>query len=178
MLTVGDRLPAFRLAACVERTRGREFREIGSESFPGKWLVLVSWPFDFTSVCSTEVAAFGRREGEFAERGAQVLGLSLDSQFVHLAWRREHEEIRDAPFPLLADVKRELTTALGILHPAAGAPLRATFLVDPNGVIRHVSVNDLSVGRSVDEVLRTLNALRTDKACPCDWKPGQPVLGG
>jgi len=95
---------------------------------------------------------------------------------VHLAWRQNHADLRDLPYPMLADTKRELSTALGVLHKEDGVPLRATFIVDPTGVIRHVSVNDLSVGRNVGEVLRVLDALQTDELCPCNWQKGQPTL--
>ena len=176
MKTVGDRFPSFRLTATVSREAGKEFQEITEQSHQGKWLVLFSWPLDFTFVCPTEIAEFGRRNADFAERDAQVLGLSLDSQFVHLAWRKEHADLRELPFPMLADGKRELCSALGILHPEAGVPLRATFIVDPQRVIRFVSVHDLDVGRSVDEVLRTLDALQTGELCPCNWQPGDKTL--
>jgi alkyl hydroperoxide reductase subunit AhpC len=131
---------------------------------------------DFTFVCPTEIAAFGARERDFRDRDAQLLGASTDSHFVHLAWRKDHKDLKDLPFPMLADTKRELSTALGILHKQDGVPLRATFIVDPTGVIRWVSVNDLSVGRNVDEVLRTLDALQTDELCPCNWKAGDDTL--
>ncbi|MCY3004040.1 MAG: peroxiredoxin [Planctomycetota bacterium] len=178
MLTVGDRLPHFRLQACVSRTAGSEFAEIAQDAYPGKWLVLFAWPLDFTFVCPTEIAEFGRRAQDFRERDAQLLGFSCDSQYVHLAWRNQHPGLKELPYPMLADLKRELSQSLGILHRQEGIPLRATFIVDPEGVIRHVSVHDLSVGRSVDEVLRTLDALQTDELCPCNWKPGQPTLAG
>jgi peroxiredoxin (alkyl hydroperoxide reductase subunit C) len=132
---------------------------------------------DFTFICPTEIAEFGRRERDFADREAQVLGASTDSHYVHLAWRKDHPDLRALPFPMLADTKRELSTALGVLHRSEGVALRATFIVDPSGIIRHVSVNDLSVGRSVDEVLRVLDALQTDELCPCNWKQGQATLG-
>ena len=176
MKTVGDRFPSFRLTATVSREPGKEFQEITDQSFAGKWLVVFSWPLDFTFVCPTEIAEFGRRDADFRERDAQVLGLSLDSQFVHLAWRQQHKDLRDLPLPMLADTKRELCTALGILHPQEGIPLRATFVVDPQGAIRFVSVHDLDVGRSVDEVLRTLDALQTGELCPCNWQPGEKTL--
>ncbi len=131
---------------------------------------------DFTFVCPTEIAEFGKRNADFAERDAQVLGASTDTHFVHLAWRRSHEDLRDLPFPMLADTKRELAQALGILHKDAGVALRATFIVDPEGVIRWVCVNDLSVGRNVAEVLRVLDALQTDELCPCNWQKGEPTL--
>ncbi len=176
MKTVGDRLPAFRVPACVSRESGKEFADLTEQSYPGKWLVLFAWPLDFTFVCPTEIAEFGRRNADFADRDAQVLGLSLDSQFVHLAWRTHHPDLKDLPFPMLGDVKRELCAALGILHPNEGVPLRATFVVDPQGVIRFASAHDLDVGRNVDEVLRTLDALQTGEMCPCNWKKGEKTL--
>jgi peroxiredoxin (alkyl hydroperoxide reductase subunit C) len=132
---------------------------------------------DFTFICPTEIAEFGKKNREFADRDAQVLGASTDSHFVHLAWRRDHADLRDLPFPMLADIKRELSSTLGILHKDDGVALRATFIVDPENVIRWVSVNDLSVGRSVPEVLRVLDALQTDELCPCNWEKGKPTLG-
>jgi peroxiredoxin (alkyl hydroperoxide reductase subunit C) len=176
MLTVGDRLPEFSLKAAVSLDKGREFTTITQDSYPGKWLVLFAWPMDFTFICPTEIAEFGKKEREFADRDAQVLGLSTDTHFVHLAWRRGHPDLRDLPFPMLADTKRELSTALGILHKEEGVPLRVTYIVDPEGVIRFVSANDLSVGRNVDEVLRVLDALQTDELCPCNWRKGEPTL--
>jgi len=176
MLTVGDKLPAFRLQSVVSLEKGKEFAEITHESHPGRWKVLFFWPMDFTFVCPTEIAAFGKKNGEFEERDAQVLGASTDTHFVHLAWRNNHPDLKGLPFPMLADTKRELAAELGILHRTDGVALRATFIVDPENVIRHASVNDLSVGRNVDEVLRVLDALQTDELCPCNWKKGEPTL--
>ncbi|MFN4283419.1 MAG: peroxiredoxin [Alphaproteobacteria bacterium] len=179
MLTVGDKLPSFNLKAVPPgqpKNPSEAFVDLNDKSYKGKWLVLFAWPKDFTFVCPTEIAAFGKLNGEFADRDAQVLGLSTDSEFVHLAWKRDHEDLRDLPFPMLADVKRELSAALGILHKEEGVDLRATFVVDPEGVIRHVSVNDLSVGRNPQETLRILDALQTDELCPCNWKQGEEVL--
>jgi alkyl hydroperoxide reductase subunit AhpC len=176
MLTVGDPLPSFNLQSVVSLEKGNEFREISDRSFEGKWLVLFYWPMDFTFICPTEIAEFGRRNRDFADRGAQVLGASTDTHFVHLAWRKDHEDLRELPFPMLADTKRELAEALGILHKQDGVALRATFIVDAEGVIRWASVNDLSVGRNVPEVLRVLDGLQTDELCPCNWEKGQPTL--
>src|ERR1041385_1402637 len=131
MLTVGDRLPDFTLQAVVSLDKGQEFAPITHRSYPGKWLVLFAWPMDFTFVCPTEIAEFGRRNGDFADRDAQVLGLSTDTHFVHLAWRKQHPDLKTLPFPMLADTKRELSQALGILHKQDGVPLRATFIIDP-----------------------------------------------
>lgn len=176
MLTVSDKLPAFELEAVVSLEKGKEFRKISDKSFSGKWLVLFFWPMDFTFICPTEIAGFGKRNQDFLDRDAVVLGASTDTHYVHLAWRKEHPDLRNLPFPMLADTKRELSKALGILHHDEGVALRATFIVDPQGVIRHVSVNDLSVGRNVDEALRVLDALQTDELCPCNWQKGQPTL--
>lgn len=176
MLTIGDKLPAFRLQSVVSLEPGKEFAEITHESHPGKWRVLFFWPMDFTFVCPTEIAAFGEANAQFAARSAQVLGASTDTQYVHLAWRSSHPALKPLPFPMLADTRRELSSALGILHATEGVALRATFIVDPEGIIRWVSVNDLSVGRSVPETLRVLDALQTNELTPCNWVKGQPTL--
>ena len=176
MLTIGDRLPSFQLQSVVAIEAGKEFAELTDHSHQGKWKLLFAWPMDFTFVCPTEIAEFGRRNQDFLDRDAQVLGASTDTQYVHLAWRKDHPDLKGLPFPMLADTKRELSAALGVLHKADGVPLRATFIVDPEGIIRHVNVNDLSVGRNVEEVLRVLDALQTDELCPCNWKKGEPTL--
>ena len=172
MKTVGEKFPAFNLKAVVSLKQGHEFEDVTADSFPGKWKVVFFWPMDFTFICPTEIAEFGRRQGDFSDRDAQLLGVSTDTHYVHLAWRKDHPDLKDLPYPMLADTKRELSSALGVLH-TDGVPLRATFLVDPDNVIRHVSVNDLSVGRNVDEVLRVLDALQTDELCPCNWQRGR-----
>ncbi len=176
MLTIGDKLPEFRLHAVVSTEPGKEFELVTDKSYPGKWVVFFFWPMDFTFIFPTEIAEFGRMNQEFADRDAQVLGASTDTQYVHLAWRNAHPDLKNLPFPMLADTRRDLSTALGILHRADGVPLRATFIVDPTGVIRWASANDLNVGRSVPEVLRVLDALQTDELCPCNWQKGEPTL--
>jgi len=176
MLTVGDRFPEFKMQAVVNLEKGKEFQEITGKNYPDHWKVVFLWPMDFTFVCPTEIAEFGTHHQAFVDREAQVLGVSTDTHYVHLAWRKDHPDLRTLPFPMLADTKRELSTALGVLHKEDGVPLRATFIVDPTGIIRHVTVNDLSVGRNVAEVLRVLDALQTDELCPCNWKPGDPTL--
>jgi lipoyl-dependent peroxiredoxin subunit C len=175
MKTVGETFPQFELESTVSLEPGREFQKIRQDSYPGKWLVVFLWPMDFTFVCPTEIAAFGQRNQEFVDRSAQILGASTDTHFVHLAWRQNHPDLKGLPFPMMADTKRELSTDLGVLH-ADGVPLRATFIVDPQGVIRHVSVNDLAVGRNVDEVLRILDALQTGELTPCGWHRGDATL--
>jgi alkyl hydroperoxide reductase subunit AhpC len=176
MLTIGDQFPSFSAKAVVGLERGHEFATLSNASFEGKWQVYFFWPKDFTFVCPTEIAAFGKLNGEFTDRDAQLLGVSTDSEYVHLAWRNQHPDLKDLPFPMIADVKRELTQALGVLDRREGVALRATFIIDPQGVIRFASVNDLSVGRNPAEVLRVLDALQTDELCPCNWRRGDATL--
>jgi lipoyl-dependent peroxiredoxin subunit C len=176
MLTIGDKFPSFDLQAVVSTDPKTAFKRIDDKSDAGKWKVVFFWPKDFTFVCPTEIAAFGKLNKEFNERDAVVYGASIDSEFVHLAWRQNHADLKTLPFAMLADLKRELSSALGILDRNEGVALRATFIVDPEGIIRFVSVNDLSVGRNPQEVLRVLDALQTDELCPCNWQKGEEVL--
>lgn len=175
MLTVGDRFPAFDLKATVSEDLNDAFEQVRSDSYPGRWLVVFFWPKNFTFVCPTEIAEFGRNHDAFADRDAQVLGASTDSEFVHLAWRRDHPDLRGLPFPMLADINKDLSRELGILDPE-GVAKRATFIVDPDGIIRFASVTDMNVGRNVAEVLRVLDALQTGELCACNWQPGDDAL--
>jgi peroxiredoxin (alkyl hydroperoxide reductase subunit C) len=175
VLTVGDRFPAFQLKAVSGNDPASAFRDVDQTSWRDQWLVLVFYPKDFTFVCPTELAGFGKLVREFADRDAQVLGVSTDSEFVHLAWRQSHADLKTLPYPLLSDLRRDLSAELGILDPD-GVARRATYVVDPQGIIRFAMVTDGKVGRSPDEVLRVLDALQTDELCPCNWKPGQPTL--
>ena len=176
MLTIGDKFPPFDLKAVVSTDAKTAFKQVSDKSDEGKWKVVFFWPKDFTFVCPTEIAAFGKLNKAFNERDAVVYGVSTDSEFVHLAWRQNHADLKALPFAMLADIKRELSQELGILDKAEGVCLRATFIVDPDGIIRFVSVNDLSVGRNPQEVLRVLDALQTDELCPCNWQKGDDVL--
>jgi lipoyl-dependent peroxiredoxin subunit C len=176
LIGVGERMPEFSMSACVSIEKGNEFKTLSSKDMIGKWTVLFFWPLDFTFVCPTEIAEFNRELRNFKERDAQVFGASNDSQYVHLAWRLNHDDLRNLGFPMLADNKKDLSEAMGVLHPVERVPLRATFIIDPDGIIRWVSVNDLSVGRNVKEVLRTLDALQTDELCPCNWERGKETL--
>lgn len=176
ILGVGEKFPAFALDACVALETGKEFRTVSSEEFKGGWALLFFWPLDFTFVCPTEIAEFNRELPAFTERGVRVYGGSADSKYVHLAWRTHHKDLRDLAFPMLADNKHELCDSLGILHPSEKVPLRATYLVDPEGTVRWLSVNDLDVGRNVKEVLRTIDALKTGELCPVNWERGKATL--
>ena len=176
ILGVGNTFPEFNLPAVVSIEKGKEFAEVNTGSIRGRWTVLFFWPMDFTFVCPTEIAEFSKEFDSFRDRDAVVYGASTDSKYVHLAWRQHHEDLRGLRYPMLADNKKELSEALGILDPQERVPLRATFIIDPDGVIRWVSVNDLKVGRNVKEVIRTLDALQTDELCPCNWERGQETI--
>ena len=176
ILGVGEKFPEFSLQAVVSIEKDKEFTTIDSKALNGKWTVVFFWPLDFTFVCPTELASFNDNLEDFDDRDAQVFGASTDSQFVHLAWRKDHDDLRKLNYPMLADNKKDLSEALGILHDTEKVPLRATYIVDPDGIIRWVSVNDLSVGRNVKEIIRTLDALQTDELCPCNWEKGQETL--
>jgi peroxiredoxin (alkyl hydroperoxide reductase subunit C) len=148
-------------------------------SLRGKYVVLFFWPLDFTFVCPTEIIAHNRRLQEFRNRGVEIVGVSIDSQFTHFAWRNtpiEQGGIGPVGFTMVADVKHEIAQAYGIEHPAAGVALRASFLIDRDGVVQHQVVNNLPLGRNVDEMLRLVDALQfTEKhgeVCPAGWQKG------
>jgi len=174
MLTVGDQFPQFTLNANVSREKGKEFKQVSSKDFEGKWLVFYAYPKDFTFICPTEIVEFGKATKDFADRDAVLLGGSTDNEYSHLAWRNNHPDLADLPTPLV-HITPDFANQLGIIH-KEGVALRVTFVVDPNGVIRSVSAYDLSVGRNVGETLRTLDALQTDELCPCNWQKGEDVL--
>jgi alkyl hydroperoxide reductase subunit AhpC len=178
LLGIGEKFPEFSLPAVVSIEKGKEFKEISSKDLSGKWAVVFFWPMDFTFVCPTEIADFNTQLKAFQDRDTLLLGGSTDSHYVHLAWRHAHPDLKNLGYPMLADHKMELSEALGILHPQEKVPLRATYIVDPDGIVRWVSVNDLSVGRNTKEVIRTLDALQTDELCPCNWEKGKATLKG
>lgn len=175
MIVPGSKLPDFRTQACVSVEKGKEFKQISSKDYPGKWLVLYTYPKDFTFVCPTEIVEFDTKLKAFEDRDAVVLGGSTDNEFSHLAWRNQHADLKKIKHALLF-FSPSLVEALGILHPTEGVALRATVIVDPEGIVRYAGANDLSVGRNVDEVLRVLDGLQTDELCPCNWKKGEETL--
>ena len=171
--------PTVRLAAfnrVSTESVEKAFTSIDNHTYKGKWTLVFFYPKDFTFVCPTEIKGFGDLNSQFADRDCQVLAASTDSEFVHLAWRKSHPQLNSLPFPMLADVKRELSAALGIIDAEAGVAQRAAYIVDPQGVIRFVYVTDLNVGRSPEEVLRVLDALQTGELCACNWKAGDAPL--
>jgi len=178
MLGVGEKFPSFSLTATVgiEQDPAKAFRTITDVEYAEKWKVYFFWPKDFLFICPTEIAGFGRLEKEFRDRNTQLFGGSTDSEWAHHAWRNMNPELTDVPFPMLADIKRELCAQLGILDPVDGVAQRATFIVDPDGVIRFVYVTAMSVGRNPEEVLRVLDALQSGELCPENWHKGEPTL--
>merc|ERR1711920_139683 len=179
IINIGMEFPAFEKPAVVSIDKGKEFEQIDSSSFDNdenKWHVMFWWPKDFTFVCPTEIAEFNRAFGEFRDRDTVLLGASTDTEYVHLAWRKDHDDLRDLKFPMIADTSKSLAKDLGILEMDEQVALRATFIIDPDGIIRWVSVYDLNVGRNVEEVIRVLDALQTDELCPCNWQKGEETL--
>lgn len=175
-VTVGNAFPNFNKKAVVSIEKGKEFKNISNEDLAGKWAVMFWWPKDFTFVCPTEIAEFNNNYENFQDRDTILLGASTDSEFVHLAWRNDHDDLRGLKFPMIADTSKSLAEDLGILEANEKIAYRATFIIDPDGIVRWVNINDLSVGRNVDEVLRVLDALQTDELCPCNWTKGEETL--
>lgn len=178
MLAVSSKFPEFKKKAVVSITPGKEFGEITSDDHKKakKWMVMFWYPKDFTFVCPTEITEFDNLYKEFESRNTMLVGASTDSEFVHLAWRNQHPDLKNLKLPLLADTSKSLAEALGILESEEKIAYRVTYIVDPEGTIRWVCANDLSVGRNVDEVLRVLDALQTGKLTPCNWQKGKPTL--
>ena len=175
MLTVGDKLPDLivpvQQGAALPAGETLDLADTG-----GKWKVLFYWPKDFTFVCPTEIIGYGDLQQDFEDRDAILIGASTDTDFVHHAWRKADERLAKCDFPWIADNKKELANALGIIAPGEGVAFRATFVIDPDNVIQHVTVNGLNVGRNPAETLRILDALQTDELCPCNWTDGDEVL--
>ncbi len=181
MLGIGDRVPDFRVVGVKPKFNNHEengqsaFEDLTQDSFPGKWKVIYFYPKDFTFVCPTEIAEFGRLAKEFADRDTIVLGGSSDNEFVKLAWRRDHADLKSHPAWQFADTNGSLIDGLGVRAPQ-GVAFRATFVVDPGNVIQHVYVTNLNVGRNPQDTLRVLDALQTDELCPCNRPVGGDTL--
>jgi peroxiredoxin (alkyl hydroperoxide reductase subunit C) len=182
MKTVGQKVESFNVVGVKPGFNRHEengvsaFERIDEKSFPGKWKVIYFYPKDFTFVCPTEIVGFAKLAKDFEERDAVVLGGSTDNEFSKLGWRRDHAELKSLNQWQFADVTGSLVDQLGVRDPNEGVALRATFIVDPDNVIQHVSVNNLNVGRSPEEVLRILDGLQTDELCPCNRAVGGGTL--
>ncbi len=179
-LRVGQQAPDFTATAVVDQ----EFQTIKLSEYRGKYVVLFFYPLDFTFVCPTEIIAFSDRYEEFKKLDTEILGISVDSEFSHLAWIQSDRKlggVGDLNYPLVSDIKKEVSAAYNVLDPAAGIALRGLFIIDKDGVIQHVTINNLAFGRSVDETLRTLQAIRhvqsnPDQVCPAGWQPGGETM--
>jgi peroxiredoxin (alkyl hydroperoxide reductase subunit C) len=171
---IGSPAPKFKATAYVAATD--EFKEVSLDDYKGKWLYFYFYPMDFTFVCPTEIAATDKMLDEFRDRDCEILTCSTDSHFVHKGWCEAKDELKGLQHPMLADITKRVSMDYGVLLPEKGVALRGSFLIDPDGVIRWANVNDLSVGRNIDEVLRVLDALQTDEMCPCNWKKGEATL--
>lgn len=170
--------PDFAATAVIDE----EFKDVKLADYRGKYVVLFFYPLDFTFVCPTEIVAFSDRIDDFRKRGCEVIGVSVDSQFSHLAWikmPRTEGGLGGLKYPLVADLTKKISSDYGILL-EGGIALRGLFLIDKTGIVRHVTINDLPLGRSVDEALRVLDALqyfeKNGEVCPADWKPGKATI--
>lgn len=170
MMQVGRPAPKFNLEALVDD----KFEKISLDDYKGKWVILFFYPMDFTFVCPTEVMEFSKRAEEFKKLDAHILGCSIDSVYSHKAWVKELGELN---YPLMSDMTRDVSRDYGILIEDKGIALRGLYIIDPEGVLRYQVVHDLSVGRSVDETLRVLQALQSGELCQIGWKPGAKALG-
>lgn len=171
-LTIGQKAPEFSTTALV----GREFKQINLTDYKGKWVVLYFYPMDFTFVCPTEIVEFDSKVPDFEDRDVVLLGGSTDTEYSHLGWVKSHSDLANLKHALFADVTKKMATEYGVLIPEKGVALRGTFIIDPNGDLRWISIHDLGVGRNVDEVLRVIDALQTDELCPCNWKKGEDTI--
>ena len=179
-LRVGQKAPDFTATAVVDQ----EFETIKLSDYRGKYVVLFFYPLDFTFVCPTEITAFSDRYKDFELLNTEILGVSVDSEFSHLAWiqtDRKSGGIGDINYPLLSDIKKEISVAYNVLDPEAGIALRGLFIIDREGIIQHVTINNFAFGRNVDETIRTLQAIQyvqihPDEVCPAGWKPGDKTM--
>lgn len=173
-IKLGAAAPDFKTSAYVNG----EFKDVSLKDFKGKWVCLYFYPLDFTFVCPTEIRAFGEFEKKFREEGCEIIGCSTDSVFSHKNWFENDAQLKGMiHHPVLADTSHTVSRDYGVLIEEKGITFRGTFLIDPSGNLQWMTVNALGVGRNVEEVLRTLQALKTGENCPVGWKPGQKTLG-
>jgi peroxiredoxin (alkyl hydroperoxide reductase subunit C) len=184
MKTVGDKLTAFAITGVKPGQPEDAYFTITEKSFEGKWKVIVYYPKDFTFVCPTEIVAYDKLTQDFADRDAVLLTGSTDNEFCKTAWQTAHPDLKKITHTQFADTQRwnqdtgnlSLIEQLGVFYAPAGAALRATFIVDPQNVIQHITVNNLDVGRNPEETLRVLDALQTGELCPCNRAIGGETL--
>jgi peroxiredoxin (alkyl hydroperoxide reductase subunit C) len=168
---VGAPAPPFTLDAVVNL----EFKKVSLSDYRGRWVVLFFYPGDFTFVCPTEIKGFNKSLDEFTKANAEVLAVSVDSRFSHLAWVKSGA-LDNLQYPLLSDFSKQTARAYGVLDEEQSTARRGLFIIDPSGVIQYRVVHNDKVGRSVDETLRVLKALQTEELCPLNWKPGDKTI--
>jgi len=168
---IGKPAPDFKAQAYVKG----EMKEVSLSSYKGKWVVLFFYPLDFTFVCPTEIQGFNNNYAEFKKMNAEVIGASVDSVYSHQAW--SEGSLGQLEFPLISDISHRISRDYGVLLEDKGISLRGVFIIDPDGNLKSYQVNDLSVGRNVEEVLRLVQAFQTGELCPVGWKPGEKTLG-
>lgn len=175
---IGRQAPHFECQAYDRTADGKDtqFKTVKLTDFEGKWVCLYFYPLDFTFVCPTEIVAFNKAVGDFEDRNCVVLTASTDSVFSHKGWCDAHADLKGMKHLMLADTNHALSKAYDVLDEAQGIAYRGVYLIDPKGTLRWLAVHDLSVGRNVSEVIRVLDALQTDKLCPCNWKSGEKTL--
>jgi len=172
MLSIGKPAPDFKAAPAYQ---AGEFRSVSLSEYRGQWLVLFFYPRDFTFVCPTELRGFAARQKELEDLGAKIIAVSTDSQWSHKAWfERDLPEVK---YPVVADTSLKLAEAYDVLNAADGSAERGLFVIDPEGIVRYIVVSASSVGRSVQETMRVLRALKSGELCPLDWKAGEATLG-
>ncbi|BAQ63617.1 alkyl hydroperoxide reductase subunit C-like protein [Geminocystis sp. NIES-3709] len=179
-IQVGQKAPDFTATSVINQ----DFRTLKLSDYLSQYVILFFYPLDFTFVCPTEIIAFSDRHDEFKALNTEILGVSVDSEFAHLAWiqtERKQGGIGDINYPLISDLKKEISTAYNVLEPNAGVALRGLFIIDRNGIIQHITVNNLSFGRSVDETLRVLKAIQyvqshDNEVCPVGWQEGDKTM--
>ena len=179
-LRVGQIAPHFTATAVVDQ----EFKPIKLSDYRGRYVVLFFYPLDFTFVCPTEVTAFSDRYAEFSNLNTEVLGISVDSEFSHLAWMqtdRKSGGVGDLNYPLVSDIKKEISAAYNVLDPSSGVALRGLFIIDKDGILQYATINNMAFGRSIDETMRILQAIQhvqshPDEVCPIDWQPGDKTM--
>jgi len=168
MIALGKKAPGFSLKGVLKG----KVSDYSLEAYTGKWVVLFFYPADFTFICPTEVTGFSKFAGQFRAEEAEILGVSVDAIDSHRKWA---DELGGVEYPLLSDEKKEVSRAYGVLDEREGVCLRATLILNPAGQVSYLVVSHTNVGRSVEETLRVLKALRTERLCPSDWKAGEPT---
>ena len=169
-MKIGDKLPEILAEAYIDG----EIKKISLSDFKGKWIILFFYPADFTFVCPTEIRGFQKKLEDFKKLNAVVFGASTDSVYSHKAWFEK--DLKEIKFPILADTSHKISRNFDVLLEEEGMALRGTFIFDPKGILQYQAVSNLNVGRSVEEILRVLQALQTGELCPVDWKPGEETI--